>query len=291
MPNKPYPQKFNIKRNITKNKNSLSKNIKQMGKYPLFENKDKSSIQQNNYFPIENEIVNPVFKLPPKNSRNYGKNKVNLNPDDKNIKKGNKVFKKSFPRNPKKTSENQSKEKTKTKKSKSKANPKSKSENKTKIEPNSISDLKSDILGLKKDISDAVNKLIEAMNNGFNFLGRILGEKYNYKEHSKSNNDENSNYTIIENKDNSINKNDDGKKNESKKSKNKITGISKNNFVSESSSNTEENEDQKDSIENTEKSGSKKSDNEKIINYEQGNILTSNNAYSKNATIKIGSGK
>ena len=103
MPNKPYPQKFNIKRNITKNKNSLSKNIKQMGKYPLFENKDKSSIQQNNYFPIEyNETVNTVFKLPPKNSRNYGKNKVNLNPDDKNIKKGNKVFKKSFPRNPKK---------------------------------------------------------------------------------------------------------------------------------------------------------------------------------------------
>ena len=62
MPNKPYPQKFNIKINITKNKNSLSKNIKQMGKYPLFENKDKSSIQQNNYFPIEyNETVNPVL--------------------------------------------------------------------------------------------------------------------------------------------------------------------------------------------------------------------------------------
>ena len=217
MPNKPYPQKFNIKRNITKNKNSLSKNIKQMGKYPLFENKDKSSIQQSNYFPIEyNETVNQVFKLPPKNSRNYGKNNINLNPDDdKNIKKGNKVFKKSFPRNPKKNSENQSKEKTTTKKSKSKANPKNKTENKTKIEPNSISDLKSNILGLKKDISDAVNKLIEAMNNGFTFLGRILGEKYNYKEPSKANNDENSNYTIIENKDNSINKNDDGKKNES----------------------------------------------------------------------------
>ena len=162
MPNKPYPQKINIKRNLTKNKNSLSKNIKQMGKYPLFENKDKSSIQQNNYFPIEyNETVNQVFKLPPKSSRNYGKNKVNLSPDDKKVKKGNKVFKKSFPRNPKKTSENQSKEKTKTKKSK--ANPKNKTENKTKIEPNSISDLKSDILGLKKDISDAVNKLIEAM--------------------------------------------------------------------------------------------------------------------------------
>ena len=46
MPNKPYPQKFNIKRNITKNKNSLSKNIKKMGKYPLFENKDKSYINK-----------------------------------------------------------------------------------------------------------------------------------------------------------------------------------------------------------------------------------------------------
>ena len=221
MPNKPYPQKINIKRNITKNKNSLSKNIKQMGKYPLFENKDKSYIQQNNYFHIEyNETVNPVFKLPPKNSRNYGKNNINLNPDDdKNIKKGNNVFKKSFPRNPKKNSEIQSKEKTTTKKSKSKANPKNKTENKTKIEPNSISDLKSNILGLKKDISDAVNKLIEAMNNGFTFLGRILGEKYNYKEPSKANNDENSNYTIIENKDNYINKNDDGKKNENQKIK------------------------------------------------------------------------
>lgn len=81
------------------------------------------------------------------------------------------------------------------------------------------------------------------------------------------------------------------KKNESKKSKNKISGISKNNFVSESSSNTEKNEDQKDSIENTEKSDSKKSDNKKVINYEPVNILTSNNDYSKNSTIKIGSGK
>ena len=61
--------------------------------------------------------------------------------------------------------------------------------------------------------------------------------------------------------------------------------------MSESSSDTEKNEDQKDSIENTEKSDSQKSDNEKIINYEPWNILTYYNAYSKNATIKIGSGK
>jgi hypothetical protein len=283
MPNKPYPQKFNIKRNITKNKNSLSKNIKQMGKYPLFENKDKSSIQQNNYFPIEyNETVNPVFKLPPKSSRNYGKNKINPSPDDKNVKIGNKVFKKSFPRNLKKTSENQSKAKA-TKKSK--ANPKNKTESKTKIEPSYISDLKSEI---KKDINDAVNKLIEVMNNGFAFLGRTLGEKYNYKEPSKTKSDEKSNYPIIENKDSSVSKNDDDKKkNESKI----ITNLSKVNFVSESSSNTEKNEVPKDSIENIEKSDSKKSDNEKVIKYDPGNILTSNNAYSKNATIKIESGK
>ena len=76
-----------------------------------------------------------------------------------------------------------------------------------------------------------------------------------------------------------------------KNQKIKFSGISKNNFVSESSSDTEKNEDQKDSIENTEKSDSKKSDNEKVIDYEPGNILTSNNAYSKNTTIKIGSGK
>ena len=39
------------------------------------------------------------------------------------------------------------------------------------------------------------------------------------------------------------------------------------------------------------KSDSKKTDNEKVIKYDPGNILTSNNAYSKNATIKIESGK
>ena len=122
------------------------------------------------------------------------------------------------------------------------------------------------------------------MNNGFAFLGRTLGEKYNYKEPSKTKSDEKSNYPIIENKDSSVSKNDDDKKkNESKI----ITNLSKVNFVSESSSNTEKNEVPKDSIENIEKSDSKKSDNEKVIKYDPGNILTSNNAYSKNATIKI----
>ena len=128
-----------------------------------------------------------------------------------------------------------------------------------------------------KGVKNAEMNIISSLNNGFSFLGSLFGKSYEefLKNKDKGINEGNSinSFDIIYN-----NQNAGSSKISHNNSDNSRKGISKDSMELTSNKNSD----------NPGKgSSSSESKNEKVIPYGQGNLITSNNAYSANDTINI----
>ena len=152
-----------------------------------------------------------------------------------------------------------------------------KKEIKEEIEDSILKGVKNSEINIISSLNNIEINIISSLNNGFSFLGTLFGKSYEefLKNKDKGINEGNSinSFDIIYN-----NQNAGSSKISHNNSDNSRKGISKDSMELTSNKNSD----------NPGKgSSSSESKNEKVISYGQGNLITSNNAYSANDTINI----